>query len=740
MHEVSASTIALVMFSIEHRGLSCERLWGDLPLSLPALRAGHGVVEWSTFVTMMARVEGACGPAAMTELFVPGSARQTHHYFAAVADTFLSTHDLYRLLARWGLRRILTALSGTYTRLDDRHGRFVAGIDRSHDGSAPILRFVGGALRAVPTLHGLAVADVSIAAGGSDHEMSYELALPPHRGVLSRARRMLRVAGGAAATIDEMTRQATEIAASNLTLTAQLAATERAAATLREREAWLGLALSAGNIGLWRWSRTRNRVWVSDGVSDLLGLRLENDIDPQVWADRIHEADRPRLTEVMSTALSGGPPLDVEYRIRRPDGELRWLHVKGQLVDEAGGEQVVFGTVADLTERRRMEDQLRSADRLIATGTLAVGLAHELNNPLTYVLGNLELLRTRLGPQLAGDPVTAQGLTDVWEGLARIRDVVANLRAFARPEEDAATRVELRAMCATAARVVSSLIRHRAELILDVEDPSLVVRGNESRVVQVLINLILNACDAMPDRPISQNQITVRARRIPTGEVQLQVSDNGVGIAPDLVARVFDPFFTTKAVGEGTGLGLAICHRTIAAMGGRITLETEVGRGTTFTIVLPAATADTSEPRPAAAPAPAPTDVRHERRVLVIDDEPLVRRVIDTMLRSRGFTVLQADGGRAGIAAATAEPGIELVLCDLMMPEIDGVEVHAELGRLRPDLQARMVFITGGAVSPRTRAFAERDDVTVLTKPFRVDDLLAAIESLAARAPALTPA
>lgn len=293
-------------------------------------------------------------------------------------------------------------------------------------------------------------------------------------------------------------------------------------------------------------------------------------------------------------------------------------------------------------------------------------------------------------------------------------------------------------MCATAARVVSSLIRHRAELILDVEDPSLVVRGNESRVGQVLINLILNACDAMPDRPISQNRITVRARRTPTGEVQLQVSDNGVGIAPELVARVFDPFFTTKAVGEGTGLGLAICHRTIAAMGGRITLETEVARGTTFTIVLPAATADTSEPRPAAAAAP--TAVRHERRVLVIDDEPLVRRVIDTMLTSRGFTVLQADGGRAGITAATAEPGIELVLCDLMMPEIDGVQVHAELGRLRPDLQARMVFITGGAVSPRTRAFAERDDVTVLTKPFRVDDLLAVIESLAAREPALAPA
>ncbi|MBK9037069.1 MAG: response regulator [Myxococcales bacterium] len=221
--------------------------------------------------------------------------------------------------------------------------------------------------------------------------------------------------------------------------------------------------------------------------------------------------------------------------------------------------------------------------------------------------------------------------------------------------------------------------------------------------------------------------------------------DNGSGIAPDLLPRLFDPFFTTKAPGEGTGLGLSVCQSIVTSMRGRIDIESTLGHGTTFAVVLPPAppVAVTLVAGPAAPTAPPPAapvaadggpapDARH--RVLIIDDEPVVRRVVANMLADQGFAVVEASGGQAGIDHALAAE-FDAIVCDLMMPGRDGVAVHDELTRRRPALATRMVFITGGAVSPRTRAFVDRADVNVLPKPFSVDELVATLARLIATPP-----
>ncbi|MBK9035961.1 MAG: PAS domain-containing protein [Myxococcales bacterium] len=452
------------------------------------------------------------------------------------------------------------------------------------------MRFVAGILRNLPTLHDLPPATVTIDLAATPHLATYDLVLPRERGLLSRARRVLRLAAGAAAALDELEQQATEIASQNQALARQLTETERAASELREREAWLGLALDAGRVGLWRWDPDTRRVWISEGLGQILGLPGDVEIETAIWTERIHPDDRARVAATMTDAIARGAPCQMEYRLVRPTGELSWVQTKGRAVPGAGGRTFqMFGTLADLSEQRLVDARLRSADRLIAAGTLAAGVAHEINNPLTYVLGNVDLIRMRLGDTASLTPAMLESLAQVREGLGRIRDVVADLRAFARPEQEQLVRVDVRTVADAAIRLVSSVVRHQAAVTTDYDADTPTVLVNESRLGQVLINLIVNASHAMPERPTSANSIVVRTRRRPSGEAAIEVVDNGSGIAPDLLPRLFDPFFTTKAPGEGTGLGLSVCQSIVTSMRSRIDIESTLGHGTTFAVVLPPA-------------------------------------------------------------------------------------------------------------------------------------------------------
>ena len=715
MNEVSAQTVELLVDTLRSRQLDVEALWRGLP---PFRRDR---IDWDTWVEVLARVEGLVGPDAMEDLFVAGGAERTGHRFIQLARGFLSVRDIYALFARWGIRRGVLVCSGQFRPRDERRAEFVIEIEQACAGSLPTLRFMAGILRNLPWLGRLPQTKTWIA-HATPHRAVYELELPAERSLLARARRAARLFGGVSATLDELEQQATEIATKN-------AALERQLESAREHDMWLALALDAGRVGTWRWDPAIARVTVSRKLAEMLAL-TELEMPTAEWTARIHPDDRERVAAAVGSAMPTGDPFEIEYRVVQDVGEPRWLRVSGCFVDDRETrQQRVLGTAVDVTEQRQLDEQLRLADRLIAAGTLAAGVAHEINNPLTYVLGNVELMQRRLRDQPAARALVDDSLAQMVDGLERIRDVVSDLRAFARPEEDVVGRLELSSVCDAAIRLVSSVVRHRAEVVTEYARDVPAVIANESRLGQVVINLVVNASHAMPERATHESRITVRTRSMPNGDAAIEVEDNGTGIAPEVLTRLFDPFFTTKQLGVGTGLGLSVCQSIVASLRGRIDVDTALGRGTIFTVILPAAPALPVLPSP---PPREPSAVSG-LRILVVDDEPMVRRTLSRLLVSHGCQVTEADGGVAGLEHATAG-AFDIVLCDLMMPDLDGAMVHTELARARPELAARMVFISGGAVTERTRAFAERPDITLIAKPFAVDQLLGALASAARRA------
>ena len=396
---------------------------------------------------------------------------------------------------------------------------------------------------------------------------------------------------------------------------------------------------------------------------------------------------------------------------------------------------------ASLVERRQ-------AERLASVGMLAASMAHEINNPLAIVIGNLELVSLALDdlmertktrqPQgaaattLAGQflerlGTAADPLRDALEAAERVRQIVRDLRIFSRSDGDGvAEPVDLHNVLESAFRMASNEIRHRARLVRDFGDIPL-ARGNESRLGQVFLNLIVNAAQAMPVGRATNNDIRVSTRTAGDDTVVVSVADTGVGIDETMLSKVFDPFFTTKPAGVGTGLGLAICRRIVTELGGTISVTSTLGKGTAFHVTLrQAATPAPALPNlPAATASPQPLQ---RGRVLVVDDEVSLCRTIGRVL-SADHEVIAVTSAREAMTAVMGGQRFDVILSDLMMPEMTGMELHAALVRAAPEQASRMIFMSGGAFSEDAAKFLAQRAANVIEKPFRPAALRAAVNA-----------
>jgi signal transduction histidine kinase/ActR/RegA family two-component response regulator len=382
------------------------------------------------------------------------------------------------------------------------------------------------------------------------------------------------------------------------------------------------------------------------------------------------------------------------------------------------------------TERKALEARLLVSDRLASVGTLAAGVAHEVNNPLTYVASNLELIGERLN---ASDGAVAPELrreldrmiAEARDGATRIRRIVRDLRTFARPEEERHGAVDVRRVIDSTLALAHNEIRHRAQLVRDLDDvPS--VQGSEARIGQLLLNLLINAAHAIPEGDAPNNEIGVSTRAAPEGCVTIEVRDSGSGIPPEILPRIFDPFFTTKPLGVGTGLGLSISRAIATSLGGTIEVESEAGRGSRFRVVLPVSDgAPAPEPEPARAEAVS----SHRGRVLVIDDERMVLRSIERTLRGE-HDVAAVTSAREGLRRIERGEEFDVIVSDVMMPDMTGAELYAELVRTRPEQAERMLFLTGGAFTSGARDFLDEIPNPRLDKPFDVEELRSLVGNL----------
>jgi signal transduction histidine kinase/CheY-like chemotaxis protein len=391
-----------------------------------------------------------------------------------------------------------------------------------------------------------------------------------------------------------------------------------------------------------------------------------------------------------------------------------------------------LAVLRDVTERKQLHARLALADRMVSVGTLAAGVAHELNNPLAYVNANLSFLAERLArvgellgrtpgiPAADADlsPQLLEAVRDARDGAERMRVIVRDLKTFSRADDERSGPVPLKPVIESCVNMAWSEIRHRAQLVKDLHDVPPVV-ANEARLGQVFLNLVVNAAQAIPEGRAEENEIRISTRVAADGRVAVEVRDTGCGIAPEHLTRVFDPFFTTKSPGVGTGLGLSICHSIVTALGGDITVESGRG-GTLFRVSLPPAPADATSPV-----VPPSAGVRPRGRILVVDDEPLVGTVLQRTLSSE-HDVTVVTTARAALEHLGAG-SYDLVLSDLLMPEMSGMELYDALSRRDPALARKVVFLTGGAFTPAARAFLEREPVLCVEKPFELEAIRAVL-------------
>jgi signal transduction histidine kinase len=381
--------------------------------------------------------------------------------------------------------------------------------------------------------------------------------------------------------------------------------------------------------------------------------------------------------------------------------------------------------------KRRLSERLAISERMASAGMLAAGVAHEINNPLAVIMANLDFMTGVLGPLPRDERLDELDgpLHDARAAAERIRAIVRDVKLFSRPHHEEREPVDVRVVIESSIRMAWNEIRHRAELIRTYGDVPM-ADSNEARLGQIVLNLLVNAAHAMPEGRASQNEIRVVTRMSQSGRVVIEVHDTGMGITREVLARIFDPFFTTKPVGVGTGLGLSLCHRMVSDLGGEIDVESEVGKGTVFRVTLPVAP---SAPQ-AKESARVANQAARRGRVLVIDDEVAIGRALARSL-GRDHQVVVLTKGKEALARIGSGERFDVILSDLMMPDVTGMEVYEQLSVATPEQAERMIFLTGGAFTKHAREFLERVPNPRVEKPFEVSNILALIAGALAKSP-----
>ncbi len=475
---------------------------------------------------------------------------------------------------------------------------------------------------------------------------------------------------------------------------------KQAAEALMLNQERLRLALKAARMGTWQWDVANNALAWDEQLHDLYGIEPGRQVTQyEHFIDRVHPDDRAFVAGSVRRALEDGGGLDYEFRIVLPDGRVRWLADQGRVARDARGNPLYLtGVCIDTTERRVMAERLRQAQRMDSVGQLAGGIAHEANNMMSVVLGCADyvLQRTDLPPAVRDD------VDQIWKAAKRTAGITQQLLAFSRRQVLQPQILDLNATVRDLEPILARTLGETRGLRMHLSPGLSPIRADPGQLEQVLINLALNARDAMP----GEGRLTIETMNVVLDEAYtagksveslrpgeyaaLVVSDTGHGMDRATLGRIFEPFFTTKGVGQGTGLGLSTVYGIVKQSGGFIWVYSEPDLGTTFKVYFPVVI---TPPDAADHRAPSPT-ARGDETVLVAEDEEMVRGIMARTLRDCGYKVLEAPDGRVALEILKAEAGrVNLVIADVVMPDLGGRELAAQLAQSWPNLP---VLFTSG--------------------------------------------
>jgi two-component system cell cycle sensor histidine kinase/response regulator CckA len=477
---------------------------------------------------------------------------------------------------------------------------------------------------------------------------------------------------------------------------------------------------------------------VSENITRMLGFTAEEACSVDWWVKQLHPEDRERAIAGIPKVIKAGT-WNSEYRIRHKAGHYLWMEDHQQLVRNAEGQPTdIVGVWTNITQRKQNENQVLRAQRLESIGTLACGVAHDLNNVLTPILMSTELLR------LDCPDAGAESLDLIETSAKRGADMVKQLLTFARGAEGERLLVQTQTLLRELDKLISRSFPKRIELHTDFAKDLRPILGDATQLHQVLLNLCINARDAMPEGGVltlkavnaeidaAAASAVVEAR--PGAYVALSITDTGTGIPSEILERIFEPFFTTKAPDKGTGLGLSTVSGIVKSHGGFLQVASVLGQGSTFTVYLPVAELPADEFWS--------KDIErgfrgHGQTVLVVDDDSAVRNFMRTLLAKLDFRVLTAsDGTAALIQVAENQAHLRVVITDLNMPNMDGLTFARVLRAKVP--HAGIIVVSGEMDESAAAEFEKLGAIAILIKPFKAEVLLAALEAslLAVNVPA----
>ena len=510
-------------------------------------------------------------------------------------------------------------------------------------------------------------------------------------------------------------------------ITEQLRAEEELRAS-RER---FQLIAGATSDAIWDWDFAAGTIWWNDAFYTRFGYSsAEFDTRFDTWAAAIHPDDRERVVKSLERSRDQGREFwREEYRFRRADGTYATVIDRGRVLrDQTGKPHRMVGGMTDITEQSRLQAQFLRAQRLESIGTLAGGIAHDLNNMLAPILLALDLLRLH-----QPGPEAKRLIATIETSAQRSAELVRQVLTFARGIEGRRQPLQIRHLIKEAARFAAETFPRNITVHTEFAPGLWAVSADPTQLNQVLLNLALNARDAMhaggkltfsaSNLQIDEATASSTPDARPGPAVVIAVSDTGDGIAPEHIERIFEPFFTTKDIGKGTGLGLSTVHAIVREHDGFITVQSAPGHGSVFRVHLPA---QPEIEAPAHHPASGPGPRGDGQTVLVIDDEPSIRDLTRRTLQAHGYQVLLAGDGAEGVALfAQYRERIALVITDLVMPIMDGQATINALHRIQPQLP--IVAVSGHDPTGRVGRDANTSISAFLAKPYTVEALLSVV-------------
>ncbi len=491
---------------------------------------------------------------------------------------------------------------------------------------------------------------------------------------------------------------------------------------LRDSEARLRRAERVAMVGNWELNLAERKVRASKGAENVCGLQGEEWSLAQIQALPLAEY-RPPLDAALAGLIERGLPYNVKFRLRRPDnGEVRHIHSIAEY-DAARG--VVFGVISDITERvmaeeerARLQNQLQQSQKMESLGSLAGGVAHDMNNVLGAILG---MASANMEAQPKGSPAY-RAFDTITQAATRGGKMVRSLLSFARQSPVEERVLDMNAVLRDEVTMLERTTLGKVRLGLDLAEELRPIRGDAAALTHALMNLCVNATDAMPEG----GTLTLRTRNLDSDWIQVEVEDTGTGMPREILEKAMDPFFTTKAVGKGTGLGLSLVYKTVKAHRGQVELHSEPGQGTIVRLRFPACGVPLQAPEHPALPQPKPSP--QALTLLVVDDDELIQNAMLTMLEFMGHQAVGVSSGEEALAQLEAGLEPDLVILDMNMPGLGGAGTLPLLRALRPTLP---ILLATGRVDQFASDLARTHPlVTLLSKPYGMDDLRKQIESL----------